>query len=1208
MQALPSTENGPPSGRDFWPALWLVVLFVAPMLAALPHRVYLTNDLRSLTIAGIALVCAGAWWASSRRQASGLRMAGDPLTEWSLLAFVALAVFSAAAAEHPAATLRWFVSLAVGVLVYTLAHRLAADERRLGRFLDVVVTVGSGIAAAQIAAWTFGGQVLDLPVVPLILNRNLAAMMLLLPWCLALQRIRGVTGSPPARDSVRFFLLSAALVLSRSRAAWLGIAVAVVAGAFCGRARLAPSPARLRGLGTRVLSTVALAAAAIATAVALMAASGMPSPLDVLGSLASPFEGSAGGRLRRWQNGLPLVVDHLWTGVGPGRWLDVFSSYRHTVVGDPAGYPFPLNGHLELVAEVGLPAYLVFAFFVWRLARPATDEPRERGALRFALLAWLVAAVFHTVFFIRLAQLDLWLQLALLGATRPSVRALAPGRERALAAGACALLAVALAVEGRFIRAALHDHVVAHWIRYDRPAGPLVLPSGLGALAPVIERWMPAVFHRQRAEALRRIGCVSLGRPQHLFFKLADRELRAGNPSTALTWLAAGERVVGTSPRATRLRCRAEADLGRRESARRICADGLARWNADPDLWLAMADLERDAGRPIEAMAAYRQARTGFRARLAATAGIDGLAVSRRQQRLLEHIAEEERALRRSTPFPRSEAEELEEIAWVPQIHKTIAADADGVYYSSNATGRYQLWFLPTGGTSRVQPRLVSATALAPFRLRRHPHRQVLYFLADHLGDARYQLHALDLRTSLTRRLTSKGRQGEYEVSPDGSKLALQRERRGRQELCVVDDRGRGERCLVAGDVPIHDLAWRPDAAGVVYVAGESDLVEIALDGSRRVVAQFPGQKVATPAFSPTGDRLLVVLRFRGGLGVLHEVDLVSGEARAITASDRDVLTPTWLDDRRILYRERVADRYELVRLDRIDGRSERVDADGVVYPVVRGGDAAYYLRSDPFTPISLERIAVAEPTPRRLLEIADPEPEATIAARRIDLAVADREVRAWLYGSPSDAVAPQPAVLWLHGAGAEFSPRWHPYAQALARAGLVFVALNVSDEEALDDADASARLAAQALEVEALRRRLVDEAVLDRRRIALAGVSRGTRIAHEVLARNAGAYAAVVEIAPAPSPAWRSPRANLPPTLVFLGEQDPFVDAGTRAAEIEAQGRTGTDVRVIRFTDEGHDLRSPANLVVQLTETVSFLRRAFQEGSGHRREGRVNW
>jgi dipeptidyl aminopeptidase/acylaminoacyl peptidase len=257
-------------------------------------------------------------------------------------------------------------------------------------------------------------------------------------------------------------------------------------------------------------------------------------------------------------------------------------------------------------------------------------------------------------------------------------------------------------------------------------------------------------------------------------------------------------------------------------------------------------------------------------------------------------------------------------------------------------------------------------------------------------------------------------------------------------------------------------------------------------------------------------------------------------------------------------------------------------------------GPHAFFLRSDQSLPIALEQLSLRNGRAEALLRLDWIRKSDVIPGERWQVRIGERDLPAYLY-TPTGA-APErgwPCVIWLHGLSNGFSPRWHPYAQYFARAGFAFVALNYSGSPGRPwlDSDPGALLARQVDEMRGFRQLLSARKEIDAARLFLVGVSAGTRILQEVLRSDPRLYAGAVEYSPIPNPAWGTPQAHLPPMLVFIGENDRYLRPSTRLAEIESQRSSGSRVEVVRFGNEGHDLRGLAAGARQLQETVRFLR-----------------
>lgn len=1181
----------------------LVSLFVVPLIVSFAWRTYLTSALQAFVISAQAFAVALAWRSWIKRHcADGWSVRWYPETEGVLLLYLGLTAVSAWVTSAGPQSLLWFSGLGAGLLLFLVVPELAAPPEGVRSAVRLLSMGGAVLAAIDIAMWSILWVLPPQPVLSSWHNPNYAALLLVLPWFATFQQL-----SRPASSfgvAFRFALISTALLMSRSRAVWFGIIIALM-GAFL-RQRFGRRPLGLPRpwLHRRTAVALCITLAVLIGVTVLAHQTGRPTPADTLATLLEPLEGSAGGRLRRWQNALPMIREHLWFGVGPGRWLDIFPRYVNRIVPDPDRTLLALSAHLGLLAEGGLLAFLAFAAFVGSLLRRRPDEPPEQPALRRALVAFLIAACFHSAFVLRILLIAFWLNLALLAGSRAPTRRIPRRRALWFATATCFAFALGVLFEGRSLLATLHDHIATAHVVYAGDQARLQLPPALGPARSWIEWMFGAAFYRERAQDLRSVSRWAPGKPRHLFLRIAAQELRDGRCDSALQWLKWAEEATTETPEIDRLRCLCETRLGHPQAARGQCEAGLAINDREPSLHLALGNVAVELGEPVLALRAYGRARQLFREHLSAMFGAQAVTAAQAVYSELARATRQEQAARHSYGIEPTPDEILEAIAWTPQAHKLIAVDQSGVYFSSNASGRYQIWHLAlTPDRDARAPRLLTNGQRAPFRLRRHPTLPRLYFVADHAGDYAYHVYALDIDVGTSRRLTSGGREAEYEISPDGRWLAFKRERGWRNELCVSDPEGRDERCLTSRPAKKRDLSWHPDSQRLVFVEDDIRLVEARLDPVReRTLLELPGHEIHSPSFDPAGDRLAFVVREPGTLASIQELTLASAERRTLTRRAGDYLSPIWLDAERLLLRENVNDRYELRTLDARDGTMTGLGPrESVIYPVELSADRrqAFFFRSDAQVPIALEQLSLRTGSTEQLLRLDAIQPSEVIPAERLQVPVGEQVLPAYLYVPRRSAPRRGwPCVIWLHGSSSGFSPRWHIYAQYFAQSGFVFVALNFSGSPGLawQDASPDTLAARQVQELEGLRELLAAREDIDSGRMFLIGVSAGTRVLQDALRSKPDAYAGAVEYSPSADSGWQTPRSDLPPILVFIGDNDSYVNLEARLAQIERQQRLGSRVEVVRYRDEGHDLRGLSATARQLAETVRFLRSIGEE------------
>lgn len=305
-------------------------------------------------------------------------------------------------------------------------------------------------------------------------------------------------------------LTTAALILSRSRAAWLAmlgcagiVAFAALAGWRVWRdARLGPR-ARLVVVGATV---GALAALLLPNTLEWRSDSPY---LDSMRGVINYREGSGRGRVIQYRNTLHMAAAHPLLGVGPGNWPVRYPRYASP--GDPSldrddamtANPWPSSDWAAVLSERGAPAFLLLlltfaglgvgALLAMTRARRA-EQLMPPVALVATLTAMGVVGAFDALLLLPTPALLVW---ALLGALAPHARtrttiALTPSRRRWGLAG--------VAVVG--LLASLRSGTqAAAMAAYSDPGGRLAAMERAARLDPGSYR-----IHIRIAEAAARRG------------------------------------------------------------------------------------------------------------------------------------------------------------------------------------------------------------------------------------------------------------------------------------------------------------------------------------------------------------------------------------------------------------------------------------------------------------------------------------------------------------------------------------------------------------------------------------------------------------------------------------------------------------------------------------------------------------------------------
>jgi O-antigen ligase len=394
-------------------------------------------------------------------------------TDKFLAVFLVLGVISAGFATNG-----WLAARALGISISGIAVFWAAravrdaglDRPLLGALALAAVL---GCSTALLQAYGVTSDIFSANRAPggTLGNRNFIAHMAAFGFPIALAvalRARRFAGYATA--AVGAAILVATLVLTRSRAGWLGFAAAMLVLLL---AMVASSALRRDARSwLRLGGVILLAGLGVATAVltpnALRWRSANPY-LESIRGVANYQEGSGRGRLVQYQQSLRMAVQQPLLGVGPGNWAVEYPG--HAAAGDPSldrsapgttANPWPSSDWVAFIAERGMPAALLLALAFIGMAMRAVrqllrayerDEALTAAALLAVLLAAAVAGLFDAVLLVALPSLLVW---AALGALWPPDPYRLSGGASAMVLVAVGLLAGAAAVRSGAQLTAIH--------------------------------------------------------------------------------------------------------------------------------------------------------------------------------------------------------------------------------------------------------------------------------------------------------------------------------------------------------------------------------------------------------------------------------------------------------------------------------------------------------------------------------------------------------------------------------------------------------------------------------------------------------------------------------------------------------------------------------------------------------------------------------
>ena len=398
------------------------------------------------------LIMHGAAFLAAALVLRGARRLPLALVDLLLIAYLVLSALAALSALNG-----WLAFRAIGVSASSLA--LFWTARAIGRAGLGGPLLGmlgfAGILGAATGLLQAYGAELPLESVRrapggMFGNRNFMAHVTALSLPLvAYLSIVSRARAAPLLGAAAVALSAAALLLSRSRAAWLAVAAGLTLFLIEGIG--------MSGLwrDAQIRKRLSLITAAGFLGIAL--ALGIPNSLEwrskhpyleSLAGVANFREGSGRGRVVQFGNSLRMAADYPLLGVGPGNWPVLYP--RYTTPGDPAfdrGDPVPTNpwpssDWVATAAERGIPAavclsaaMIASAVVGWRRSRQKGRS--TEGLAGLAMVATIVVTVvvgaFDAVLLQAVPAFFFWTTLGVLApAPREAVELPMPAGRRVL--------------------------------------------------------------------------------------------------------------------------------------------------------------------------------------------------------------------------------------------------------------------------------------------------------------------------------------------------------------------------------------------------------------------------------------------------------------------------------------------------------------------------------------------------------------------------------------------------------------------------------------------------------------------------------------------------------------------------------------------------------------------------------------------------------
>lgn len=1038
----------------------------------------------------------------------------------------------------------------------------------------------------------------DFLIFPFALNDNFAAQLLILPLFVSFSFIhKKYHRGTRFYAALSAFVIFSGILITRSRAVWLGIFLASSVALLC--LLLSHRTQFKKFLNKEIIFILLVLSAVLCVSIyaahIIMPKYELPSPLSTLETLQKPLEGSAGGRIRRWTNALPMIRDHFFFGVGPGNWTHTYYKYQDSVTPDPQGYPNAFNSYLEVFGEMGIFAFLAFILFILSIFRRKYKDSPQVPCFKLSLGAFLIAAAFHMTFNIKVLLIAFFLNMSLLSSYENLTHRSFSTNKRLLVSlnlAICVLLLVATFFEFRYLESKIHYHLI-HYNLYYVKETPIIRFSNksISPLRKYIEKYFPAMFYREHPETIDTLAKYGSGRMRNLYLVIAIKEENAGRKE-ALDWYKKAEKKSPYQAEIIEARCKLEKKLGLLSEARATCERGCEIFPHNESLHLQLARIYRELDQSQKAITFYEKAISLHERQLKVNWFGEAGAVKRLGLvNALKEANQELSQLRKlSNNLKLSSIQR--KILKVPLINKDIALRKNEVFFSTNKSGRYELWVWRQDNSLQQ----LSNDKHVYFRLRPHYKLPRLYFVSDDFGNAKYNIYYRDLNTNEVVRLTdaSNGESiGLHEISPDGKNIIYVKESKQQgSEIYQMDPDGRKIRQLTSDRKQKQYLSWHPSSNQFVYVEGKHSLMLYDVPSSVKstlIKEQF--KEIEWPSFSPDGTKIIFARVDLQGYGSIEVFDFNTKKSKLLNPNPGRYLTPHWMSQDTVLFRENKDDNY-LLRLTQLNAEEVRHIGphEGVVYDpeIIDSGSGLVFLHSDLTTPLCLSRLNLNTNHQETLSFDSLTKKEIVLPERKIFLSH-EQSIPVYIY-KPVGFVKGNkyPCILWLHGASAAFSPRWHTYAQFFAHSGYFFVAVNY--REALSGSQRQTKQKELDLQKEAIKTVLTylnSQEQIDQTQIFLLGVSQGTQLARYVTRNDMFGFAGVIEYSPVSMS--KSNGSSAYPRLIVWGENDPERLKSISTIENHYINPKYNTV-VITLLGEGHDLRLQDSIISQLKHTLRFL------------------
>ena len=392
-----------------------------------------------------------------------------------------------------------------------------------------------------------------------------------------------------------------------------------------------------------------------------------------------------------------------------------------------------------------------------------------------------------------------------------------------------------------------------------------------------------------------------------------------------------------------------------------------------------------------------------------------------------------------------------------PDLGFEISPDSTQVAYSSNATGRWEIYIADLSNPDL--PHRITSDEGAKFAPRWSPAGQKLAYVVDLDGGENYDLWEYDLHTQAHRNLTPNTPEAltsSFSWSPDGQSIAYCSDKDGRFDTYIMPSGGGKGRKVLDTPNPEWEVVWAPDGRylAVTAEAEASDYWTYLVpttDGTPWVIS-LDGSPICAKdaAWSPDGQQLAFSSDISGSfrIGVYN---LGNKEITWLDLGAGEIESPEWSPDgKELIAVVNLGPTTKLLHYSFHDEKIERFQFEpGVIFSPVFSSqnDQVLFVFDNPRYPDNLWQLSLNDGCFTQLTFSLPKSADRTLLVMPVEVTYPGLDgvpVPALLYNQHQKSNHLPPAVLYVHG-GPNWLTQvtWDPFIQDMVNRGWVVLAPN---------------------------------------------------------------------------------------------------------------------------------------------------------------------